>query len=67
MKVPTAANFGERRSLLKKLPPDLTRGLEPGKPGSKRPKTALSAPAWGSEKGAREFFNRLAASAHLGE
>ncbi len=36
-------------------------------PGSKRPKTRLSAPRTGSEKGTKEFFNRLTPSPTFGE
>jgi hypothetical protein len=63
----TYRNFREDPRVLKKSPPDLTLGLEPSKPGSKRPKTALSAPERRSEKGAKEFFNRLTPYRKVGE
>jgi hypothetical protein len=60
-------DFREGLSLLKKSPPDLTRGFGPKQPGSKRPKTALSAPEQGSEEGAKAFFNRLTPTRQLGK
>jgi hypothetical protein len=36
-------------------------------PGSKRPKTAFSAPKWASEVDVKEFFNSLSPTRHFGE